>query len=67
MPEDKEKAVQKEQMVDLDTSGPEVDIALPEEKEQPVEEVNAEVDNKDSDKPDDSSEKSDEQLDDSPS
>jgi len=67
MPED--KAVQKEQMVDLDTSGPEVDIALPEEKEQSVEQevTNAETDNKDSDKPDDSSEKSDEQLDDSPS
>ena len=32
MPEEK-KEVQKEQMVDLDTSGPEVDIALPEEKE----------------------------------
>ena len=29
MPEEKEKAVQKEQMVDLDTSGPEVDISLP--------------------------------------
>jgi hypothetical protein len=29
MPEEKkEKEVQKEQMVDLDTSGPEVDIAL---------------------------------------
>ena len=67
MPEEK-KEVQKEQMVDLDTSGPEVDIALPEEKEQPVqEEVHAETDNKDSDKPTDSSEKPDEQLDDSPS
>ena len=65
MPED--KTVKNEQMVDLDTSGPEVDIALPEEKEQPVEEVNAEVDNKDSDKPDDSSEKSSEQLDATPS
>ena len=54
MPEDKEKTVQKEQMVDLDTSGPEVDIALPEEKEQSVEQevTNAETDNKDSDKPD---------------
>ena len=63
MPEDK-KEVQTEQMVDLDTSGPEVDVALPEEKEQPVqEEVHAETDNKDSDKSDDSSEKSDEQLD----
>ena len=68
MPEKKEKEVQKEQMVDLDTSGPEVDIALPEEKEQPVEEeVHAETDNKDSDKSDDSSEKSDEQLDATPS
>ena len=68
MPEDK-KEVQKEQMVDLDTSGPEVDIALPEEKEQSVEQevTNAETDNKDSDKPDDSSEKSDEQLDATPS
>ena len=56
MPED--KTVKNEQMVDLDTSGPEVDIALPEEKEEAVqqEETNAETDNKDSDKPDDSSE-----------
>ena len=68
MPEAK-KEVQKEQMVDLDTSGPEVDIALPEEKEQSVEQevTNAETDNKDSDKSDDSSEKSSEQLDDTPS
>ena len=54
MPEEK-KEVHKEQMVDLDTSGPEVDIALPEEKEQSVEQevTNAETDNKDSDKPND--------------
>ena len=67
MPEDKDKI--KEPMVDIDTSGPEVDVALPEEKETSVqqEETNAETDNKDSDKSDDSSEKSGEQLDDSPS
>ena len=56
MPEEKkEKEVQNEPMVDLDTSGPEVDIALPEEKEQSVEQevTNAETDNKDSDKSDD--------------
>ena len=34
MPEDKEKI--KEPMVELDTSGPEVDVALPEEKETSV-------------------------------
>ena len=64
MPEDKE-----EKTVDIDTSGPEVDVAIPEEKEESVqqEETNAETDNKDSDKSDDSSEKSGEQLDDSPS
>ena len=67
MPEDKDKTVQSDSMVELDTSGPEVDVALPEEKEQPAEEVHAETDNKDSDKPDDSSEKSDEQLDATPS
>ena len=68
MPEDK-KEVQKEQMVDLDTSGPEVDIALPEEKETPVEQevINAETDSKDDNQSDDSSEKSDEQLDATPS
>ena len=68
MPEDK-KEVQSEPMVDLDTSGPEVDINLPEEKEQSVEQevTNAETDNKDSDKSDDSSEKSSEQLDDTQS
>jgi hypothetical protein len=67
MPEDKDKI--KEPMVELDTSGPEVDVAIPEEKEESVtqEETNAETDNKDSDKSDDSSEKSDEQLDDTPS
>ena len=67
MPEDK-KDVQKEPMVDLDTSGPEVDINLPEEKEQSVEQevTNAETDNKDDNKSDDSSEKSSEQLDDTP-
>ena len=64
MPEDKE-----EKTVDIDTSGPEVDVAIPEEKEESVtqEETNAETDSKDSDKSDDSSEKSDEQLDASPS
>ena len=36
MPEDKEKAVQKEQMVDIDTSGPETEVNLPEE---PVQET----------------------------
>ena len=63
MPEEKEKI--NEPMVELDTSGPEVDVAIPEEKEESVqqEETNAETDNKDSDKSDDSSEKSDEQLD----
>ena len=68
MPEDK-KEVQKDQRVDLDTSGPEVDIALPEEKETPVEQevTNAETDNKDDNKSDDSSEKSSEQLDATPS
>ena len=68
MPEDK-KEVQKEQMVDLDTSGPEVDIALPEEKETPVEQevINAETDSKDDNQSDDSSKKSDEQLDATPS
>jgi len=67
MPEDKEKI--KEPMVELDTSGPEVDVAIPEEKEESVEqeETNAETDNKDSDKSDDSSEKPDEQLDATPS
>ena len=67
MPEEK-KEVQKESMVDLDTSGPEVDINLPEEKEQSVEQevTNAETDNKDDNKSDDSSEKSSEQLDDTP-
>ena len=67
MPKEKEKI--NEPMVELDTSGPEVDVALPEEKEESVqqEETNAETDNKDSDKSDDSSEKSGEQLDDSPS
>ena len=67
MPEDKEKI--KEPMVELDTSGPEVDVAIPEEKEESVEQeiTNAETDNKDSDKPDDSSEKSGEQLDATPS
>jgi hypothetical protein len=70
MPEDKkEKEVQQEQMVDLDTSGPEVDIALPEEKETPVEQevINAETDSKDDNQSDDSSKKSDEQLDATPS
>jgi hypothetical protein len=70
MPEEKkEKEVQNEQMVDLDTSGPEVDVALPQEKEQSVEQevTNAETDNKDGDKSDDSSEKPDEQLDATPS
>ena len=64
-----EKEVQKEPMVDLDTSGPGADIDLPEEKEQSVkqEETNAETDNKDDNKSDDSSEKSSEQLEDSPS
>ena len=68
MPEEK-KEVQNDAMVDLDTSGPEVDVALPEEKEQSVtqEEVHAETDNKDGDKSDDSSAKSDEQLDATPS
>jgi len=68
MPEDK-KEVQSEPMVDLDTSGPEVDINLPEEKEQSVEQevTNAETDSKDDNKSDDSSEKSSEQLDDTPS
>jgi hypothetical protein len=68
MPEEK-KEVQKEPMVDLDTSGPEVDINLPEEKEQSVEQevTNAETDNKDDNKSDDSSEKSSEQLDDTQS
>ena len=69
MPEEK-KEVQKEQMVDLDTSGPEVDIALPEEKEHTSRtggSTNAETDNKDDNKSDDSSEKSDEQLDATPS
>jgi len=67
MPEDKEKI--NEPMVELDTSGPEVDVAIPEEKETSVqqEETNAETDNKDSDKSDDSSEKSGEQLDATPS
>jgi len=67
MPEDKEKI--KEPMVELDTSGPEVDVAIPEEKEESVEQeiTNAETDNKDSDKSDDSSEKPDEQLDATPS
>jgi hypothetical protein len=68
MPEDK-KEVQSEPMVDLDTSGPEVDINLPEEKEQSVEQevINAETDSKDDNKSDDSSEKSSEQLDDTQS
>ena len=67
MPEEEKKI--NEPMVELDTSGPEVDVALPEEKEESVqqEETNAETDNKDSDKSDDSSEKSGEQLDDSQS
>ena len=67
MPEDKDKI--KEPMVELDTSGPEVDITLPEEKETVVqqEETNAETDNKDDNKSDDSSEKSSEQLDDTQS
>ena len=65
MPDDKIS----EAMVELDTSGPEVDVPLPEEKDESVkqEETNAETDNKDSDKSDDPSEKSDEQLDDTPS
>ena len=69
MPEDKDKQKTNEPMVELDTSGPEVDVALPEEKETSVqpEETNAETDNKDSDKSDDSSEKPDEQLDATPS
>ena len=70
MPEErKEQEVQKEQMVDLDTSGPEVDIALPEEKETPIEQevTSAETDSKDDNQSDDSSKKSDEQLDATPS
>ena len=54
-----------EKTVDIDSSGPDTEVEIKEEKTEGEE--HAETDNKDSDKSDDSSEKSGEQLDDSPS
>tara|TARA_R110000751_G_scaffold90597_1_gene177773 strand:- start:164 stop:1159 length:996 start_codon:yes stop_codon:yes gene_type:complete len=53
MPE--KEQIKKENMVDIDTSGPEVDVVLPEEKQENENETIIET----SDKPDDSSEKLD--------
>jgi len=50
------------EMVDIDTSGPEVDVTLPEEKKDTENEAIIKT-NEDSNKPDDTSEKPDEQLD----
>ena len=50
------------EMVDIDTSGPEVDVTLPEEKKENENEAIIKT-NEDSNKPDDTSEKPDEQLD----
>jgi len=58
MPEDKKK---EELTVDIDSSGPDTEVEIKEEKTEGEE--HAEIDNKDSDKSDDSSEKSGEQLD----
>jgi len=58
MPKEEEKTV------DIDTSGPDVDIKLPEDKKNESEiEVQDEKTTQDSDKPADTSEKSDESVD----
>ena len=60
MPETKK--YETNEMVDIDTSGPEVDVTLPEEKKENENEAIIKT-NEDSNKPDDTSEKPDEQLD----